>query len=534
MTWFLVLVQFAKADFLERIRRYSFLVTLALTLVAAYLSVPPPDSKLVTVALGDIRGVYNSAWIGAMLAIMSACFLTMIGFYLVRNTLERDRKTRVDQILSSSPTSTFTYLLGKAISNFLILSCLTAVVIVTGIVMQFVRGEDTSLRIIPMVMPFLVMNLPTMAVIAALAVLFESLPVLRGSWGNVIYFFVWVFIIITSIDIASQAEHKVVRATNDMAGVSVLLHDMTEKVMTKFPDYDGDIQIGAALDDSTKTLRTFQWDGLVWTVPIILARLLWVAVALAMVFVASLGFRRFQGTGNGRMRKQGESASQSEALSPGRSWMDPTRLLSWDWSPRSSFVGIVLGEIRLTLSSAGRLWYLVALGLLTAQLVAPLEVVRQFIVPAAWIWPLALWSAMGCRERMFGTDQVVYSAPNMIQRQVAALWLAGIALTLFTGFGLGLRFLMAGDLGGFASWGSGVIFIPALALVCGVITGGRKLFEVLYIFLWYVGPLNKVPQLDYIGVTSRSAEIGIPICFAVLAIGFMILAQVWRGRTATS
>lgn len=531
MTGLMVLYQFARADFLERIRRYSFLVTLAATLVAAYLSVPPPESKLVTVALDNIRGIYNSAWVGAMLSIMCSCFLSAIGFYLVKNALERDKKTRVGQILRSSPISSVTYLLGKAISNFLLLGTLVFVVMVTAVLMQFVRGEDTVVHLVPLIMPFLVSTLPFMAVIAALAVLFESLPVLRGSWGNVIYFFFWIFVILASIDMTLGKDHKIVTATNDLAGMTVPLHSMTEQVSAEFPDYKGELQIGAALQDSVTALQTFVWKGVDWTLGIAVARLWWLFAAFGIVVLASLGFRRFQEEDSGQGRSSNAADEPADANGK-RQRFDFLRMLLRDWSPRSSFIGLVLGELRLMFSSAGRGWYLVALALVIAQLAAPLNVGRQFLLPAAWIWPIALWSAMGCRERLFGTDQVVFSAPNMIQRQVSAIWIAGIAVTAFTGLGIGLRFAVAGDLGGLASWGTGVLFIPSLALLAGVITGGRKLFEVVYLFLWYIGPLNHVPQLDFMGAYPETAALSIPVYFLAAALLFMIVSQAWRVRQA--
>ena len=56
-----VLYHMAKADFLERVRRYSFLLILAGALYMAYAVI----AEKVSVVVGDgYRGVYNSAWIG--------------------------------------------------------------------------------------------------------------------------------------------------------------------------------------------------------------------------------------------------------------------------------------------------------------------------------------------------------------------------------------------------------------------------------------------------------------------------------------
>jgi hypothetical protein len=73
---------------------------------------------------------------------------------------------------------------------------------------------------------------------------------------------------------------------------------------------------------------------------------------------------------------------------------------------------------------------------------------------------------------------------------------------------------------------SGAVFIPSLALASGVWSGGNKLFEVLYVLIWYLGPLNRMPQLDYIGTTGESR----PHSFILVSLAFLALAVVGRNR----
>ena len=69
---------------------------------------------------------------------------------------------------------------------------MVAVLAATAPFIQFFRAEDTHYQLGPLLAPFLWVGIPAMAITAAVAVLFETLPVLRGGVGNVIYFFVWV------------------------------------------------------------------------------------------------------------------------------------------------------------------------------------------------------------------------------------------------------------------------------------------------------------------------------------------------------
>ena len=95
-----VLYHLVKADFLERVRRYSFLLTLAGALYMAYAIL----TEKAQLRVGEgYRGVYNSAWVGALMTVTASIFLSLVGFYIVKNSLQRDVQTRVGQILATTP-----------------------------------------------------------------------------------------------------------------------------------------------------------------------------------------------------------------------------------------------------------------------------------------------------------------------------------------------------------------------------------------------------------------------------------------------
>ena len=74
------LYHIARADFLERVRRYSFLVMLGLVVFLGYQAAVGN----INVQVGNYRGEYNSAWVGSMMAIIASFFLGLFGFYLVK------------------------------------------------------------------------------------------------------------------------------------------------------------------------------------------------------------------------------------------------------------------------------------------------------------------------------------------------------------------------------------------------------------------------------------------------------------------
>ena len=106
-------------------------------------------------------------------------------------------------------------------------------------------------------------------------------------------------------------------------------------------------------------------------------------------------------------------------------------------------------------------------------------------------------------------------------RQLPAHWIAGFIITLLMGSGAALKFLFAGDSVGLLAILSGALFIPSLALALGVWSGTSKPFEIVYVSLWYLGPLNKVAGVDFIGANSNGhPEFFIPFSLALIAFAF--------------
>ncbi len=134
-----ILYHMVRADFLERVRRYSFLVTLAASL---YLAYAVAAEKVWIVVGTNYRGVYNSAWIGVLMALCCSTFLSLAGFYIVKNSVQRDSATRVGQILAATPMRKDFYTLAKTLSNFAVLACMVLVLMLAAVAMQGIANRD--------------------------------------------------------------------------------------------------------------------------------------------------------------------------------------------------------------------------------------------------------------------------------------------------------------------------------------------------------------------------------------------------------
>jgi len=526
----------ARADFLERVRRYSFLITLGLTLYLGYAFVPPAHSTYATMEMSGHRGVYNSAYVGGAVAMLSAVFLSLAGFYLVKNALDRDLQTRVGQILATTPLTKPAYTLGKALSNFAVLSVMVGVMALAAGIMQLVRGEDMTIHPWPLLAPFLLISLPVMAVVGSVAILFETIGWLRSGFGNVAYFFLWV----TALSIPASVHGSLAgRPFNDLLGAGILVPGLLAACGAAYSGCGNAEKISMGFNFKSEgqfwDLTTFRWDGIQWTPDIIAGRLVWIGLAVVIGLIAAVFFRRFDPARESlrRTRKQKPAKTQEEGETVGGlagegACTRPVTLTSLVREAGGTrFPQLVLAELRLMLKGHLRWWYIVAAGLLVASFAVPDKDARQVLAGLAWIWPVLVWSQMGAREARHATESLVFSSERALYRQLPAVWSAGVLVALITGGGYGLRLLISGDTRGLASWLIAALFIPSLALAFGVLSGSGKLFEVIYTLWWYGGPMSHAPGLNFL-----SPSLGGQALIFYLAATASLLAAAYLGRRA--
>jgi hypothetical protein len=514
MSSFPVLYHMVRADFLERVRRYGFLVTLAGALWLAY----GIAAEKIWIVVGDgYRGVYNSAWTGTLMAACCSTFLSLAGFYIVKNCVQRDTDTRVGQILAATPMRKDFYTLAKTLSNFAVLACMVMILMLAALAMQATRAEARTFALGRLWSPFVFIALPTMLLTGSLALLFETIPVLRGGVGNVIYFFLWTAMIVLGAT-----------GVDDPTGLQLIYRSTRRALIATHPSAADHFNFSLTIGGQ-HAVRTFLWNGIDWTPQVLTVRLLWVAVAGVIALLASVFFHRFD-PARSRNGKQKESAAAASAPieTVSASQVDVAAHLSPMIRTSRSFslLRMIGSELRLILKGQGWWWYAIAAGMLVGQVVSPDPNLGSGFLVAAWIWSILLWSQMGCREARYSTSTLLFSSERSLSRQLPALWIAGVLVAMLMGAGLALRFMFAADWHRLAAWLAGALFIPSLALALGAWTNSSKAFEAIYTFWWYIGPAHHTPGLDFMGTTPASCR---PIAYALAAM-ILVGAAYWRRR----
>lgn len=507
-----------RADLLERTRRYSFLVTLAAGLYLAYAVA----AEKVWIVVGDgYRGVYNSAWIGMLMTICCSVFLSLAGFYIVKNSVQRDTDTRVGQILAATPMRKEFYTLAKTLSNFAVLACMVGVLMVAALAMQLMRAEAHSFSLVKLWLPFILLALPTMLLTGSVAILFETIPGLRGGIGNVVYFFLW------TAALAVGATGR-----DDPAGLHLLYQSTRVAVLAIAPATSDRFNFSLTIGGD-RAVHTFLWNGIHWTTDILLMRLVWILVPIGIALVAAVFFHRFdpaRSWSRSRAKKSNGNAEAVQAVNATDTAIAPATAASLTPMTRTGrngrYAQLVISELRLMLKGRRWWWYAGAAGMLVGQIVSPEASVRSGFLLAAWIWPILVWSQMGCRESRYGTGALLFSSERSLSRQLPALWTAGLLVAVLTGFGAGFRLMLSANWHSLAAWSAAALFIPSCALALGAWTGASKTFEAIYTIWWYVGPGHQIPGLDFMGLTPASSS---PLLYAVFA-ALLLAAAYWRRR----
>jgi hypothetical protein len=497
-----------RADFLERTRRNSFFVTLGLAVLIGYIFIPPADSTALMFAMGPWRGAYNSAWIGSVFGILIVISMPVLGFLLTKNTIERDRRSRVGQILAATPMSKPVYVLGKWLSNLAVLTAMLVLLNVMAVVMQLLRGEIFPIEFWDLSVPIWLMGFPVLALTAALAVLFESIPFLSGSVGNVVYFLAWhIFMDTLAVPGIFRFNIGTVVPWPDPLGVTHLLAALQEIGKQVAPQFNGHINFGGA--EFGVIPQAVSFVGLPWTFAIVLGRLAWLILAGLLAFSAALPFDRFDPARTSLNGKPLPRLSfprrkiRRPAVEPGFAQVEHVNLTSiTSRVSRLRFLSLLRAEFKLLVKGKPWWWYLVAAFVLLLGLAGP-PGGSDVTLALAMIWPVIAWSSLGMRETFFETYKLTYSAAHPFRRQFIASWLSGVLLAAIAVSGATIRMVIEGSAERLPLVLLAIIFIPSLAMALGTWSNSSRLFEVVYL-LWLFTGVNGAVPLDFMQVHETS------------------------------
>ena len=504
------------ADLRQRTRSLRFWIVALAVAVAGWWCLPPIGAGYMIVAVGDHhRGFYSSAWIGMVLAMMSLLW-GLVGFYLLRGTVQRDFETRVWQLLGTTSMRRSAYLVAKWASHVAVMGGLVLATLAVGLVAQQVRAEDRHVDLWELVKPSLFIALPTLAVSAALAIWFDVIPLLRRTAGNIAFFFVWMMLLTTGAigidhDRHAHPSGKVQAVqpwTSDLPAMKLMQWAIDHQIAREVPDvaaHDGFCIGCGGIPAPAVRFAWTTWEvsaGALW------GRVLWFAAAFASVLLAVPLL---------------DWAAARAAVPATTSGQRAPRSLRWLRALLRPLQGTALGvlvaaETFVVLRMRPLWWWAAWLPLWGVQLFGPRHAVALAML-GGWTLLLDVFSRAGLRDHEHRTVDLVATAPGSRRRLLLAraamlvglAWLGAAPGLLHESFAHPAMGAAAAVLGAsVALWG----------LAAGTLTRSSRPFELVFLVVAYATSQG-LPWLD---ASARGNAIvlahlaGVAVATAVLRI----------------
>ncbi|WP_400074867.1 ABC transporter permease [Winogradskyella sp. R77965] len=504
-----------KSDYLQRTRSYAFLITLCTSLAIAYTFVPEPNANYSTIRIADHVGYYNSAWFGYVTAIMTSIFLSLVGFYLINSGIKKDIETKVGQIVASTSISNFKYLLAKMLSNFILLLTIVLVVFVMSIILFVFYDDGFPFELLQFVKAYVLITIPPMCFISALSVVFEVFLARYSIIQNIAFFFLFSALLIYTPKTESQF-------SLDVFGSKIVMCQLEETVrsITKSDEKMGLTNIGYVVGNLKQT-KKFEFNGIDFPTSFVISRLIWIFLSIVSIAIVSIFFHRFNIKERISIKKfititEKQHMTKEVVLSK-----LPIAQINYRILP------LVKTEF-LLLFRKGKKWLWIVNGIgMVLLVILPFKISHQIALPILWFLQVSRLSDLTTKEAANNVNYFAFTSYKPLRRLLFSQLLAGSILIVGLSLPLIIRYAILIDLNATFSILLGGLFIVLLASTMGIISKGKKLFDVLFFMITYAN-INGIPFVDYFGGISSTSlyAVKLLICIVILGVISFILRKI--------
>lgn len=453
--YFSSLALHARHQFSRHLRSpFIWVLAIAGPLVARFM-VPPEGSDYTMLVVNDSVLAHSASVIGLQLGVITAVILTPLAYIFLRAGPTRHQPWQVTDV---TPRARSALSLGQWLGDVGALWLLLLGLALSGFVLSFFRLPLSGVNPFATILSVAIVAGPTLAIIAAVRVLFAMRPLLRGALGDVLFFVFWMvgLVMSASMFMGGQAASPML----DMFGFASSVAYGTADPITE-------LYIGGG--PGAKGIMDFDGIAAVTHPDYLLSRAVWLAIAAVFAAIAGQAFKPRRVKPQRNYRKPISDASNFsiqaiQAVSPKMSAL-PARvatLISELFQPRYILVPLVI------IAGAGA--------------VLPL---RGMVGPAlvlVLIFPLTRY---GSRWRAKTLVQWQNALPSReVADTVMRLMVASLAVLLLL-----LPSIATMDMAESSDVLAIAVGLPAIAIGLGYLTRSAVAGRLILLILWY-GYLN--------------------------------------------
>ena len=487
---FVRIAAITNADFRIRFRKASTAAIFLVLCITAYLWIPDPSTGRALLQMNEQRALYNSPALALATASLCNILLGLVGYYMVSNSIGRDTRTRTGFVIASTNVKNWEYLTGIFFGNLIFLSIVVFGFMLSCMVMQLIRGE-APIDFASFAWHYLILIPPMVVFVSAISVLFESARWLSGRFGDLVYFFVWMFVLAFVAITTEKTAGRPWTSYFDTYSFAFMLESVK-----KITHSDG-LSIGSTSFDRTKP--PFIFPGISLSLSWIYARVSSTLYPVVFVPMALLFFNRF----NPLKVKASQVGNKRSLLGRANALIRPITVplfsITGSFSSKPNLLQAIVSELFLTLQLYPLTVFLFA-GFLIASVVSSVNGLQMKVLPAIFVATALILADLATRERRSGTTSMIESMPLLKPNFV--WWKLGTAcalMLLFTTIPV-VRLLISHPTSGLSLL-IGSVFLASCATALGIASGNPKTFIVCFLMFLYVvmNDGGKTPGFDFAG-----------------------------------
>lgn len=438
-------------------RSWGLWILLLIAPIGARFWVPRGDGSTIMITIQGVMPAMNSAVIGVSLGVVVSTLLLPVAYAYLRASTTRRQPWQVEEVTAGSRVA---IALGRFGADVTLLFAVLAALSAAGLFLSWLMLPPGTVRPLATLFALWAIAAPALMGLAAIRILWDALPLLRGPLGDLAFFVVWMFALASPIATADATPGYWQNMADYGGFVRPLIHGTGEK--------DPDFAIGFT-KGSPKTMPIDVEAGL--TAPGYLAsRASWIAIAIAVAAVAGLVYRPHR-----VRRRAGLGARLHKLLAPGTPpAANPAALPAP--TGRLPALGLVIGEASLI--GAGRPFLHIASAIAAAGLLLPFDAVH----PAALLLLVFALTAHAGRAEAKGMRPLALTAALGPWQRRAAFVTAG------TGWAAALTLpaaLRAGDVTALGTATATGAVAATVAAALAAVSGSAFAPRLFLLILWY-------------------------------------------------
>lgn len=254
--------------------------------IAARFMIGQEQGQGVTIAIGNQLPVLTSAVLGIWLGIVVSTLVLPIAYIYLRANTTRRQPWQIEEVTAGSRVA---IALGRFMANAAILFGMLAMLSLAGLFLGWlmVTGPWRPLEIVGLLW---LVAAPAFLAVAAIHILFDAIPALRGAWGDTAFFVLWMASMVIAM-VAAENPSSFAAGLADVGGAIRPLVDGAPAGSTAFAIGSGRIDPGRVELDVWKGIGAEGY---------LASRAAWVVLSFAIAALAGLLYRPHRTTARKR------------------------------------------------------------------------------------------------------------------------------------------------------------------------------------------------------------------------------------------